>query len=476
MLIVGAERYPDLDRVDVHVAGGLIERVGRGLAARPGERVVAAMGGALLPGLHDHHLHLHALAARQDSVTCGPPDVETEEQLANALQSRPGSGWLRGVDYHESVAGLLDRRQLDAIVADRPVRIEHASGKMWFLNSAAVAALELPGHGALEGVECDGDGKPTGRLFRLDDWLRGRLAGQGPPDLTRVSQLLASFGVTGVTDTSPGNDDAAAGVFAAAIANGTLRQRLRMMGSELLTPGRRGDRLEAGEVKILLDEYALPDLDALIERVRRAHAAGRGAAFHCVTRIELVFALRALADAGSDAADRLEHASLTPADALPLIRECGATVVTQPGLIALRGDRYLADVDPSELPDLYRLGSFLRHGVPLGASTDAPYGSADPWLAMRAAVTRRTTSGAVIGGSERLSPEAALAGFLTAAAAPGGRARAIEAGAPADLCLLDRPWRAAREQLDAGIVRMTLVAGEPVFERAPASTPRDGRS
>jgi predicted amidohydrolase YtcJ len=64
-----------------------------------------------------------------------------------------------------------------------------------------------------------------------------------------------------------------------------------------------------------------------------------------------------------------------------------------------------------------------------------------------------------------LSPEAALAGFLTSADAPGGALRRIEPGAPAELCLLDCPWRIARERLDADMVRLTLAAGEIIYER-----------
>ena len=36
-------------------------------------------------------------------------------------------------------------------------------------------------------------------------------------------------------------------------------------------------------------------------------------------------------------------------------------------------------------------------GIGLAAGTDAPFGDADPWAAMQAAVTRRTRAGATIG-------------------------------------------------------------------------------
>ena len=74
------------------------------------------------------------------------------------------------------------------------------------------------------------------------------------------------------------------------------------------------------------------------------------------------------------------------AELVPVLAERGLTVVTQPGFVAERGDRYLLDVPPEEHADLYRCASLLDAGVPVAGSTDAPYTSPDPWLAIRAAV------------------------------------------------------------------------------------------
>ena len=62
MLLIRAAEVEGV-RVDVRVAGGRVVALGAGLAGRPGEVVIEAAGGALLPGLHDHHLHLLAWAA-----------------------------------------------------------------------------------------------------------------------------------------------------------------------------------------------------------------------------------------------------------------------------------------------------------------------------------------------------------------------------------------------------------------------------
>jgi predicted amidohydrolase YtcJ len=183
-----------------------------------------------------------------------------------------------------------------------------------------------------------------------------------------------------------------------------------------------------------------------------------------VTETELVFALAALADAGARTGDRIEHASVAPDSLIDQIADLGLQVVSQPHFIAERGDRYRQDVAADAVPLLYRLRAFLTRGVTLAGGSDAPFGSVDPWAAMRAAGSRRTMQGRCIGPDEALSPEQALALFL-ADPVRLERQRRVVPGAPADLCLLDRPWQAARERLSADDVRATFIAGVRVHDR-----------
>ena len=52
-------------RTNLRVRDGCIQALGSDLAREPGEAHLAAGGGALLPGLNDHHIHLFALATIQ---------------------------------------------------------------------------------------------------------------------------------------------------------------------------------------------------------------------------------------------------------------------------------------------------------------------------------------------------------------------------------------------------------------------------
>ena len=445
-LIVDAE-VDGTAGLDVRCRRGRVAEVGRGLDAVADERVFDARGGALLPGLHDHHIHLAALTAARRSVFCGPPQVVDREGLEAALSAAPGESWIRGVGYHESVAGELDARALDGLCGSRPVRIQHRSGRVWFVNSEGLRRLAVDA------------GESNGQLFRQDERLRRQL----PPDpdfeaaLLETSQLLARCGVTGVTDATATNNRSTARWYAGL----DWRQRIRLMGDESLAEG---------SLKILLDDFALPEYESFRQRIDAAHRRGRPVAIHCVSRTELVFALSALGEAGTLPGDRIEHAAVADDAALGLMRKVAGdarhlTVVTQPNFIGERGDQYLRDVPPRDHPHLYRGHAFLRADIPLGGGTDAPFGDPDPWRAMQAAVHRRTATGRTIGEEERLTPEQALALFTTPPEDPGGKPRRVRAGAEADFCLLDVPWHEARTQLRAERVRATFLDGRPAFLR-----------
>lgn len=457
MLIRNAETRSG-ELTDLRTDGAMIASIGR-LAPLPGETVLDARGGALLPGLHDHHIHLAGLAVRSASVWCGPPDVTTPEQLEACLR-RTGSDWLRAIGYHESVLGLPGARELDRLVPDRPLRMQHRGGRMWLLNSMALSLL-LDRSDPPPGLERDASGF-TGRLFDSDDWLRSAL-GSTPPDFQDISRRLATYGVTGLTDVTPQNDGAIATHFAAQMQLGSLRQDCWLAGSLALADARPGP-WHLGPAKLHLHETALPDFDEAVGFIAAAHEQGRGVAIHCTTEVEIVFALATLEAAGFASGDRIEHVSIADAHHIQRMADHGVAACVQPHFVWERGDRYLLDVEPRHLPDLYRLASLRAAGIAMAGGSDAPFASADPWEAMRAAVSRRTRDGTVIGAHEALDPETALS-LYTAAPADFSRKRQLVPGERADFCLLDRPWKEARQRLVSADVRATVAAGRIIHDR-----------
>jgi predicted amidohydrolase YtcJ len=462
--------------VDVRTTDGVIGAIDRPLPPRPGEQVVDGARGALLPGLHDHHIHLVALAGVERAPWIGPPVVNDTVELAAALlqaHAALGDGeWLRAVGYHESVAGPLDRWRLDALVEDRPVRVQHRTGGWWVLNSQGLVRIGLAGAGADEnppvaaepthaGVERDDGGRPTGRLQGLDRWLGDRLPPPAPPDLAAVGRRLTRYGVTGVTDATPISDLADLAPIAAAAADGSLPQRVVVTGGPRLAAADIPPPLARGPVKLLVTDYALPGLEDLVRWMRAAHRAGRPVMVHCVTRAALGLALAAWEEAGARAGDRVEHGSVVPPDLRSRVAARQLVVVTQPGFVEERGDRFLAEVDEDDLPHLYPCRSLIEAGIPVGGGTDAPFGHPDPWRAIASAIERRTAHGAPLGVREAVSPERALALYLTPLDQPGGEPRRVTVGAPADLCLLDRPLSQVLEDPSSAHVALTVHGGVP---------------
>ena len=431
---------------DVRIIQGTVAEVAPALQRQPGEKVYDCQGRAVIPGLCDHHVHLHAMAAWQESVHCGPPGVTSRAGLASALAAAvpDAGGWIRGVGYVESVAGGLDAAALDRLRADVPVRLQHRSGALWMLNTAALTSIGAVGPGGAfhPGMERDADGRPNGRLWRADGWLREHLPPSGLPGLAQVGAALLSYGITAVTDCTPDLDGRAIAAISDAMLRGYLPSRVYLMGVPLgmALPGDHGLPGPAtGPYKIVLADSGLPALDELTERIRTAHVANRPVAVHCVTREALVLLLAAFGETGTLPGDRIEHAALVPAELIPCLARLAVRVVTQPGFLVHRGDDFLRDLPAADRLDLYRCATLRQAGVPIALSSDAPYGPLDPWAVIAAATSRLTASGQVAGPEERLTFAQALAAYLAPPTDPGGPPGRVYPGMPADLVILGSP-------------------------------------
>lgn len=470
ILIKRAELFDHASPCDVTIANGRIVTVtptDNGVTSCPrGSEVIDALGALLLPGLNDHHIHLCASAAALSSLNADPA-VTSHDAFCRQLrqhQDQSKSSWLRVINYHPDLAGDIDKHAIDALCPSRPVRVQHRGGRLWILNTAALTQLSLTAANAPSGAERQ-NGELSGRLFELDEWLTHQLA-SALPELHTISQCLAQAGVTGVTDTTPRNGMTEYQHLHEQQTAGKLLQNVRMMGTLTLGEAQLDECFSIGEHKIHLLESALPDLDETAEQIRMARALGRCVAFHCVTLCELVFALGAFAASGGGRpGDRIEHGSVIPDELLPELKANHLRVITQPHFIQQRGDQYLRDVDPRDIPVLYRVRGLSDQGIPVAWGSDSPYGKPDPWFAMRAAIHRVTTSGRTIGPNESLDPITALQLALSPLDQPGAAARGLQVGDPANLCLLDRPWSEAQSRLLKEDVRATIIRGRLVYLR-----------
>jgi predicted amidohydrolase YtcJ len=404
-------------RADCRIRDGRVAEIGPGLDLAEGEQPLDAARGSLLPGLADHHLHLRAAAAAAASIELGGGGL-------GQIRDDGGDGWLRVIG-----AGMeLTRDDLDAVWPNRPVRVQHRSGALWTLNSAALERAH--------GVVAD-DERTSGQFWRAGRRLRELFGSIAVPDLGRVSAALAAYGITHVTDATPDLDP----------ADVRVSQHLLSLAA-----------LGTGPRKIVIADHQLPDLDELTQAVQAAHAQGRGVALHAVSTVALVIALTALQAAGTNGRDRIEHAAICDDNSARRLADLDVTVVTQPSVFARHGATFTADSDPSERPLLWRVAGLTQAGVRVALSSDAPYGDLDPWATVRAAATRP--------GPEQITPVAALASLLAPPDDPGGPARPVTTGVTADLCLLTDDLDTTLRRVTIGgtpDIRATFVSGSCIF-------------
>lgn len=485
-----------------------------------GGRLIDAGDAAVIPGLHDFHIHLVGLARSRRAVLLDDAVDATEiaSRLASAAVGLAPDAWITGRGWNEAqlsrgVAGL------EVAVGDRPAFLtSHDGHSAWASRSARDrAGIDLhtpdPDGGR---IERDVHGQPTGilreRAIDLVAELVTRFQGaalRGPLDATL--RQLAELGITGASEAGDYTDRNGVGADAAlgdsyssltdlrGLVDGRLRLALGIPADAIPAAAARGLRTGAplegrttmrfGWAKHYTDgtlgsgTAALfsPDGDLGIMRVTpdrldadfaRARPAGIGLALHAIGDRAVATALDAVEAAEPRTAgvplDRIEHVQLVRSSDAARFASLGVVASVQP--IHAAADRDLVEAAWGDrLGDAYAWRTLASAGALLAAGSDAPVESVNPWLGIFSAVHRR------LPGDGRGDWRAAQAlSFAEALAAYTlGPARALGAadeghlriGARADLAVLSVGLeRLLRVDTALADVRsdMTLVDGREV--------------
>ena len=467
--------------------------------ATSGTRVIDCVGGMLLPGFHDAHLHLLAYASSLDAVDCRSSQVSSIadicQQMAIRTECTPQGEWVSAWGYDPF--SLADGRHptrwdLDRAVPHHPVRLNHRSGHACVLNSLAMERVgiadntdEPPGATIARDLET---GTPNGILLEMEDFLDGRIPRPSASELSaqfgRAARTLLSLGVTSLQDATHNNS----------IDRWSLLQRLSgqmehlprislMPGADHVADfaaaglgfGSGSEWLRIGHAKIMVTAstgFPTPSFADLKTAIDRCASLDFPVAIHAVE----ADVVRAVAEAISESRPlpdglpphRIEHCSEAPPDVMESIVECGAAVVTQPGFVHYEGDRYLAEVSPAMQRYLYRAGTLASRGVSFAFSTDSPVSDPDPMPALYAAVTRRTSSGNLLSGPEAMDIGAALSAYTLEPARVTGvhyHMGRITPGSLADMVLFDENLLTVEPSALLTIKpAMTILAGRVVWE------------
>ena len=475
-------------------------------------------GAVVMPGLIDSHNHFLSTALGWDRVQLH--EARSIDQLLEKIEQRvceapPGEWILCSSRWHET--NLVERRmptaaELDRVAPDNPVYLPRG-GHVVVTNTMGLK---------IAGIAPDSPDPPGGELVRDN---AGRLTGMllerpafssltrllpQPGEEDRRSAIRAGIkaynqaGITGVRE--PGLTREEIQSYQAVIPEmKSIRASLMWRVDLGMSPEEHrkwvqglasksegsGQWLDTWGLKVTLDGgveggffydgYANnPDFkgfpftsqENLAAIVEEAHHLDWRVGVHVVGDAALEMALDAFqtTNAKSSTLGRghaLEHAFTPVHRSMERTLDLGIGVTLQHALVyslagnmqTYWGDRRAADCTPSR--------AWIDSGALVGAGTDSPVTSYDPWLNIYGFATRDTEVAGIIGPEHRISISEALRAYTMGSAeilGMGSNLGSLEVGKAADFVCLDRdPLAATPDQVRHMKVKRTFVAGKQVY-------------
>jgi predicted amidohydrolase YtcJ len=490
------------------------------LSARAGNaKVIDGQGRTLLPGLIDAHGHVLELGYARNSV-----DLSGMQSLDDALAkvkayavAHPDAKWILGGGWNQEIWKLgrfPTAKELDAVVADRPVWLSRVDGHAGWANTAALKlagvtkASKDPGGGR---IERDASGNPSGVFVdAASDVIYAVVpapsAQQKMAALDAALAEMASVGLTGVSDAGidlanyklyrqyadqhkltariyamirgTGDDFDAISKDGPLIGSGN--DFLTVRSVKLFADGALGSR-GAAMLKPYADDPHNSGLlflkpDELTAMIGKALGKGYQVGVHAIGDHANREVLDSYAAAyqthphGIALRNRIEHAQIVSLQDIPRFVPLQLIASMQP--THATSDMNMAEdrVGHERIKGAYAWQRFLKQGTIVAAGSDFPVESANPFYGLYSAVTRKDHNGQPPGGwypDQDMTLVQALRAFtLDAAYAEHAETTlgTLEPGKWADFILVDHDiFKDPASTLWNTRVLQTWVGGKQVF-------------
>ena len=407
---------------------------------------------------------------------------EAHSALTDASQVLTCLGW----DPNMANSTGITREMLDAVSAERPIFLLQSNGHVGHCNSAMMRVAGIDTTSTEHGIMRDGSGQPTGELREL---ALAKVLGAhvdlevgGEESVQNAGAIARTVGCTTVTDLAFGATTRAVTQYAT-VVNGdgfptrvvyapmvqVLNPRLKEGTFEHISGLHQHDSamFRMGPVKFVFDGSIqgrsarlnwpgyccgdpngmwLAEPDEMFELMRPYHKAGFQLALHTngdeAVNAGLDAYERLLLDHPRfDHRHRLEHAQIASEEAFHRMKALGVCVNLFANHVYYWGDTHrTATAGPAKARTLDACGTATRLGVRFSIHCDAPVTPLDPLFTMWCAVNRLTSSGHLLGASERIAPMQALRAMTIDAAhllKMDDEAGSITVGKHADFTVLD---------------------------------------
>ncbi|TCP21077.1 hypothetical protein EV207_14627 [Scopulibacillus darangshiensis] len=418
-------------------------------------------GRRVLPGFIDAHLHPLILAQVSKQIACAPPIVHSIEDLMDQIRkqrkSRDKAEWIEGWGYDEGK--LTDRRaptrwDLDQAAPGVPVMIRRADGHIAVVNSVALERAGItkdtpnPPGGQ---IDKDADGEPTGVLREnakdlVFEVMPVQTFEDNAFDLAELSSKLLSHGITAITDLMARTEPLDYFEIYNEAHNKGLKQRtvLYYKWSDLEkqpvldeNKTNRKSPVHIGGIKLFADG----SVSGQTAWVNPSYHRGDGNVGIATTSKEELLAAAEAAEQnniqlvvhamGEQAIDlivntfygkkgwlkdgpsiRIEHAAMPTNEAIRRAAETGFAFVPQPIFLYAEIESYLNNLGHDRTKQTYPVQSMLQAGIKVAFSSDAPGTAwadpANPFVGLKAAVTRLAHDGTDTGQEQRVDISTAI--------------------------------------------------------------------
>ena len=488
------------------VKDGVILAVGDEAAVnqyKTGEtEVIDLNGAAVLPGLHD--MHVHPMGSGLQRFQCrfeqGSALQKVLDTIAECVAKRGKGEWITGGQWDVASLGVTPHRSyLDRVSPDNPVVLSDISGHSTWANSKALEGANItrataaPPGGV---IERDDKGEPTGVMRESAGWLlRGNVPPYTPEQnaeaLTWSLGYMLSEGITSLTDA--GVNDVSMQAYATLADRGQLKQRVRGCIMWRPTPFTAGqdapdpvvrrhlyarDRFSPDCIKMVLDGVPtdghtaamveaygdaggmdearakgilMTPQDVLDKAVTDFDARGLTVKFHAAGDAAVRAGLNAIAAARkangfSGILHDIGHNSFVQMSDIRRAKDIAATFEMSPYI--WYPNPIIPDIAKAIGPKRMQRWIPVKDAIDSGAlvvpgSDWAVVPSVSPWIAIETLVTRQKPGGGgeVLGAQERITLQQAIDLFTINSAIQMGhrdKAGSIGPGMLADVIVLDR--------------------------------------
>lgn len=497
----------------------------------------------ILPGFIDQHLHplLGALTlaveviAPEDWIVPGKVWEKAGDarqylaRLGDAIQSAKGDEWFFTWGYHQYFHGPLDRQTLDSIGGVRPVAVWHRSCHEFYLNTAALNALNLT----------EAATQTKGDWSKQVDWDKGHFYEGGlnlcmaqllpklaTPErfafgLKQMVRMLHRNGVTafnepGALITPPifllyqqilGAEDTPFYSFFIADGRGIVdRVGLERALAEtektiaLAPPGSGKIQFFGKQIKLFCDGAIVSQLMQMKDGYTDGHHGEwiltpeeleRRARFYWIAgyqihthvngdeglEVLLTILEKLMRDTPrSDSRSVIVHFANSTEQQIARIARLGAIVSSNPYYPVGFSNKYSRiGLGPERAQSMVRSASVVNRGIPYSFHSDLPMSPASPLYLAWCGINRITNDGNVAGPDQRISVEAGLRAITIEAAYSWRRDDTLGSIAPgkiANFTVLEQdPYVVAPEDLKDIPIWGTVFEGRlfPIHESTPAN-------